>query len=139
MLKPIEIDENVSLAAQLKEEEGGRPIILINKFNVKPEDMDNNNNNNNNNNNLFNAWAAGTAYYYLKQKKPGFISMQLHRGIGGSCVIINYPVWESVRHTLSRRQAILNLGRRLHITQIVLSGVTLSFFRKVAVKGICMD
>jgi hypothetical protein len=126
MLKPIEMDENVTLAVQLEEEEGGRPVILINKFNVKPEYLDQ----------LLNAWAADTAY--LKQK-PGFISTQLHRGIGGSCVFINHAVWESVRHTLSRRQAILHLGRRLHVIQIVLCGVTLSFFRKVAVSGICVD
>lgn len=123
MLKPIEMDENVTLAVQLEEEEGGGPVILINKFNIKPEDVDNNNS-------LLNAWAADAAdYYYLKQKEPGFIYSQLHRGIGGSCVFINYAVWESVRHTLSRRQAI----------QIVLRGITLSFFRKVAVSGICVD
>jgi hypothetical protein len=126
MLKPIEMDENVTLAVQLEEEEGGGPVILINKFNVKPEDLDQ----------LLNAWAADAAY--LKQK-PGFIYSQLHRGIGGSCVFINYAVWESVRHTLSRRQAILHLGRLLHLIQIVLRGITLSFFRKVAVSGICVD
>jgi hypothetical protein len=126
MLNPIEMDENVTLAVQLEEEEGGRPVILINKFNVKPEDLDQ----------LLNAWAVEAAY--LKQKQ-GFIYSQLHRGIGGSCVFINYAVWESVRHTLSRRQAILHLGRRLHLIQIVLCGITLSFFRKVAVPGICVD
>lgn len=129
MLKPIEMDENVTFAVQLEEEEGGRPVILINKFNVKPEDLDQ----------LLNAWAADTADYYLKQKEPSFIYSQLHRGIGGSCVFINYAVWEYVRHTLSRRQAILHLGRRLHLIQIVLRGITLSFFRKVAVSGICVD
>jgi hypothetical protein len=126
MLNPIEMDENVTLAVQLEEEEGGRPVILINKFNVKPEDLDQ----------LLNAWAVEAAY--LKQKQ-GFIYSQLHRGIGGSCVFINYAVWESVRHTLSRRQAILHLGRLLHLIQIVLRGITLSFFRKVAVPGICVD
>jgi hypothetical protein len=132
MLKPIEMDENVTLAVQLEEEEGGGPVILINKFNIKPEDVDNNNS-------LLNAWAADAADYYLKQKESIFIYSQLHRGIGGSCVFINYAVWESVRHTLSRRQAILHLGRLLHLIQIVLRGITLSFFRKVAVSGICVD
>ena len=61
MLKPIEMDENVTLAVQLEEEEGGGPVILINKFNIKPEDVDNNNS-------LLNAWAADAADYYLKQK-----------------------------------------------------------------------
>ena len=126
MLKPIEMDENVTLAVQLEEEEGGRPVILINKFNVEPKDLDQ----------LLNAWTADAAY--LKQR-TWFIYSQLQRGIGGSCVFINYAVWESVRHTLSRRQAILHLGRRLHLIQIVLRGITLSFFRKVAVPGICVD
>jgi hypothetical protein len=61
MLKMVEMDENVTLAAQLEENSGGRSVILINKFNVKPEDAEN----------LLKAWAADAAY--LKQK-PGFIS-----------------------------------------------------------------
>ena len=42
MLKMVEMDENVKLAAQLEEQKDsrGRPVILINKFNVKPEDVD---------------------------------------------------------------------------------------------------
>src|ERR687883_343718 len=86
MLRMAEMDENVTLAAQLEEQkDSGRPVILINKFNVKPEDVDQ----------LLKAWAWDAAY--LKQK-PGFISTQLHRGIGGSCVFINYAVWESIAH-----------------------------------------
>ena len=80
----VEMDENVTLAAQLGEETR-RSVILINKFNVKPEDADN----------LLKAWAADAAY--LKQK-PGFISTQLHRGISGSCVFVDYAVWESVEY-----------------------------------------
>ena len=85
MLKMVEMDENVTLAAQLQEQRNGQSVILINKFNVKPEDVDS----------LLKAWAADAAY--IKQKS-GFISTQLHRGIGGSCVFINYAVWESVEH-----------------------------------------
>src|SRR5215213_5374957 len=84
MLKMVEMVEKVTFAAQLKGKDGG-PEILINKFNVKPEEVDQ----------LLKAWAADAAY--LKQK-PGFISTQLHRGIGGSCVFINYAVWESVKY-----------------------------------------
>jgi hypothetical protein len=105
MLKMAEMDENVTLAAQL-EEESRRSVILINKFNVKPEDADN----------LLNAWAADAAY--LKHK-PGFISTQLHRGIGGSCVFINYASG-SLLSILSMRLVILNLGQPLHIIQTVL-------------------
>jgi hypothetical protein len=38
MLKQVEMDENVTLAAQL-EEKDRRYVILINKFNVKPDDV----------------------------------------------------------------------------------------------------
>jgi heme-degrading monooxygenase HmoA len=34
----------------------------------------------------------------LDEKQPGFISTQLHQGIAGSNVLINYAVWESVAH-----------------------------------------
>ena len=56
MLKMVEMDENVTLAAQLEEQMNGHSVILINKFNVKPEDVDS----------LLKAWAADAAY--LKQK-----------------------------------------------------------------------
>jgi heme-degrading monooxygenase HmoA len=80
MIKLIEMDEKVTFSSQMEENVG--PIILINKFNVNPEDVDQ----------LLKAWAADAAYF---KQQPGFISTQLHRGIGGSCVFINYAVWES--------------------------------------------
>jgi hypothetical protein len=40
MLKMVEMDENVTLAAQLGgQNDGGRSVILINKFNVKSDDV----------------------------------------------------------------------------------------------------
>jgi heme-degrading monooxygenase HmoA len=76
MIKLIEMDEMVTLSAQM--EQNISPVILINKFNVKPDQ-------------LLKAWAADAAYF---KQQPGFISTQLYRGIGGSCVFINYAVWE---------------------------------------------
>jgi heme-degrading monooxygenase HmoA len=32
------------------------------------------------------------------KRQPGFISTQLHRAIGGSCMFMIYAVWESVDH-----------------------------------------
>jgi heme-degrading monooxygenase HmoA len=123
MLKMAEMDENVTLAEQL-EEDGQRSVILINKFNVKPEDADN----------LLKAWAADAAY--LKQK-PGFISAQLHRSIRGSCVIINYAVWESVEHF---KQATSDPAFRSALSHYLDSTVASPhLFRKVAVPGVCVD
>lgn len=81
MVKMVEMDEAVSLQQQMGQEVG--PVILINKFNVQPEDVDS----------FLAAWAADAAFF---KRQPGFISTQLHRGIGGSCVFVNYAVWESV-------------------------------------------
>jgi heme-degrading monooxygenase HmoA len=123
MLKMAEMDENVTLAEQL-EEDGQRSVILINKFNVKPEDAIN----------LLKAWAADAAY--LKQK-PGFISAQLHRSIRGSCVIINYAVWESVEHF---KQATSDPAFRSALAHYPDSTVVSPhLFRKVAVPGVCVD
>jgi heme-degrading monooxygenase HmoA len=32
------------------------------------------------------------------KRQPGFLSTQLHQGIGGSTTFLNYAVWESVAH-----------------------------------------
>ena len=74
----------MTLATQL-DEKNGRPVILINKFDVKPNDVDE----------FLAAWEADATYF---KQKPGFISTQLHRGIGGSCAFINYTEWKSVEH-----------------------------------------
>lgn len=61
------------------------PAILINLFTVAPADVDA----------LLKAWEADANW--MKQQ-PGYISTQLHRGMGGSCVFMNYAVWESTAH-----------------------------------------
>jgi hypothetical protein len=85
MIMFIEMDENVTLADQLQKggKDDRRSVILRNKFNVKPDNVRGH----------LEAWAADAAY--LKQKL-GFISAQLHRGISGRCVFVNYAVSESV-------------------------------------------
>jgi heme-degrading monooxygenase HmoA len=44
---------------------------------------------------LLKAWEDDANW--MKQQ-AGYISTQLHRGIAGSCVFLNYAVWESVAH-----------------------------------------
>jgi heme-degrading monooxygenase HmoA len=84
MIRFIEMEENVTIADQLQKggKDDRRSVIMINKFNVKPHDV----------RGLLEAWAADAAY--LKQKQ-GFNYAQLHRGISGSCVFVNYAVWRS--------------------------------------------
>src|SRR3712207_6101533 len=78
----VEMDRHVSLFEQMEEQEVGS-VILINTFTVEPEEADR----------LQEAWASDATF--MKQQ-PGFISTQLHRGIGGSSVFVNYAMWESV-------------------------------------------
>ena len=80
-LKPL--DEVVPIFQQLATEQS--PVILVNVFNVEAKDIPA----------LVEAWAADANW--MKQQ-PGYISTQLHRGIGGSTVFLNYAIWESVAH-----------------------------------------
>jgi heme-degrading monooxygenase HmoA len=80
MPKLVEMDRHVSLFEQMEEQVGS--VILINTFTVEPEEADQ----------LQEAWASDAAF--MKQQ-PGFISTQLHRGIGGSSVFVNYAVWDA--------------------------------------------
>ena len=128
MIKLVEMDENVKPTSQLEEEEwkedGGRSVILINKFNVKPEDVPE----------LLTAWAADATHH---KQTAGFISTQLHRDIGGSCVFVNYIVWESVEHF---KQASRDPAFKSALARYPASTVTSPhLFRKVAVPRICVD
>ena len=80
-LKPL--DTAVPIFQQLGTEQS--PVILVNVFNVAAADIPA----------LLEAWAADANW--MKQQ-PGYISTQLHRGIAGSTVFLNYAVWESVGH-----------------------------------------
>jgi quinol monooxygenase YgiN len=122
MLRLAEMDDRVRLADQLAEEVG--PVILINTFQVAPEEVDA----------LLEAWAADAAH--LKQR-PGFISAQLHRGIGGSGVFLNHAVWESVaafRDAFGDPQFQATFARYPDSTV-----ASPHLFQKVAVPGICVD
>lgn len=121
MPKLTEMDEQVSLFAQIEADAG--PVILINTFTVKPEDADQ----------LLKAWAADAAY--MKQQ-PGFISTQLHRGIAGSSVFLNYAVWESTEHF---KRAFTTPEFRSRLANYPASVVASPhLFTKLAVPGICV-
>ncbi|MEI7450591.1 MAG: antibiotic biosynthesis monooxygenase family protein [Desulfomonile sp.] len=83
MLQFRPLDEVVPIQKQLGESVS--PVILINIFTVAENDV----------NALLKAWESDANWM---KKQPGYISTQLHRGIGGSCVFLNYAVWESVSH-----------------------------------------
>ena len=80
-LKPL--DSNISIFQQVGTDLS--PVILVNVFQVAEADIPA----------LLKAWEADANW--MKQQ-PGYISTQLHRGIAGSSVFMNYAVWESVAH-----------------------------------------
>ena len=65
------------------ETKGGRPVSVINKISVTPEEADD----------LVRHW---TTDFEIMRQQPGYISMQLYGGIGESGVFLNCSVWESV-------------------------------------------
>ena len=83
MLQLSPLDPNVPIFHQLAAEVS--PVVLVNIFVVAETDIPA----------LLEAWAADANW--MKQQ-PGYISTQLHQGIAGSTVFMNYAVWESVAH-----------------------------------------
>jgi len=121
MVAFVEMDEEVSIQDQLADT--GGPVILINKFTVKPDEAEQ----------LMRAWADDAAWM---KRQPGFISTQLHRGIAGSGVFLNYAVWESTAHF---RAAFTNPEFQAKLGHYPSSAIASPhLFRKVAVSGICV-
>ena len=97
-------------------------MVLINVFTVDAKDVDA----------LLDAWAHDANWM---KRQPGYISTQLHRGIGGSCVFLNYALWESVAHF---RQAFTHPEFMGALAAYPSSAVASPhLFAKVAVPNLC--
>ena len=128
MAKFVEMAYRVKFKDQIEEKIVGS-VILINKFNVEPSQVEQ----------FFKDWGDDAINF---KQQPGFISAQLHKGIGQSSVFINYAVWESMEHY---KQAI-NKMLFTHESQSPLLKydddsliISPHLFKKVAVPGICED
>jgi heme-degrading monooxygenase HmoA len=122
MVKIVEMDETITLDKQF--EENLDYIILINKINLDPEDV----------NQFLKAWASDAE---IMKQQPGFISTQLHRGVAESSTFINYAVWES---TSQFKRALNNSQFQAKPSDYPASTVVSPhLFKKVAVPGICVD
>ena len=122
MVRIVEMDEDVTLKSQLEEDVGS--VILLNKFTVKLEDVDQ----------FLKLFAATTEMF---KQQPGFISAQLHRRIGASSTFFNYVIWESAKHfklAFNRPEFRSSMADLLPNTVI-----SPHLFKKVAVPGICVD
>jgi heme-degrading monooxygenase HmoA len=123
MIKIVEMDEKVKLSDQMEEKNVGA-VILINKFTLNPEDVDQ----------FLKTWASAAE---IAKKLPGVISLQLHRGIAGSRVFVAYVVFES---TGTIKQLYNSPDFQSKISEYPASVViSPHLFRKVAVPAICVD
>ena len=129
MAKFVEMDDSVKFKEQIGEKGIEGSIILINKFNVDPDKIEQ----------FLKDWAEDANRF---KQQPGFIFTQLHKGIGKSSVFINYAVWESIAHY---KEAINKLvfspqtqSRLLKYDDNSLA-ISPHLFQKVAVTGICED
>ena len=118
----VEMDLLVPFTQQLGDTHIGS-VVLLNKFTVTPEDCTA----------FLSSWADDAAY--MKQQ-PGFITAQLHRGIAGSCVFLNYAVWESLEAFRTAFAQPEFRGRLAHYPASTVASPHL--FDKVAVPGICV-
>jgi heme-degrading monooxygenase HmoA len=81
MLKLRPLDPTHAIDQQLGA--SASPVVLINLFTVAEADVPA----------LLIAWEKDALW--MKQQR-GFLSTQLHRAIGGSCMFLNYALWDSV-------------------------------------------
>jgi heme-degrading monooxygenase HmoA len=125
----VEMDDRVKFKDQIEEKAIDGQVILINKFNVAQGKVEQ----------FLKDWGEDATNF---KQQPGFISTQLHKGIGKSSVFINYAVWESMEHYKKAINKILFRSKsqspllKYDDESLVLSP---HLFKKIAVPGICVD
>ena len=128
MIKFIEMDKNVTIKDQIKEEQenkNGDSVILINKFDVSPDKIEQ----------FLKDWAETSSLF---EQQPGFITTELYKGIGKSSIYISYQVWKSIDDFKKGSSSVLNsddVNSRLakYNDSLVISS---HLFRKVVAPGI---
>ena len=75
-----ELEPRATIESQLSDT--GGPVVLLNVFTLAPEDSAA----------FLQAWSAESEFF---KQQPGYISTQLHQGVGGTTMYVNYAVWES--------------------------------------------
>ncbi len=119
-MKPL--DENVSIMEQIKSDVS--PVVLVNIFDVDEKDVPA----------LIKAWEDDANWM---KKQAGYISTQLHRGIAGSTVFMNYAIWDSVedfRNAFSHPE--FQEAMKAYPSSAVASP---HLFSKIAVPNLCTE
>jgi heme-degrading monooxygenase HmoA len=99
------------------------PVVLLSTFLVKHEHVE--------------EFLAGfRKQFAIMRKQPGLISAQLHRGLAGSCLFMNYVIWESTdafKHGFESPEFQAQLKQYPPGTE-----VSAFMFQRVAVPGMCL-
>lgn len=120
MIDLVQIDRDVSFLDQLKDDVA--PAVLVNIFQFSGEHLQE----------VLDAWVRDADFM---KKQPGFISAQLHKGVAGSNMLLNYALWSS---TEDLRRAFISDEFQSYLKKYP-QGVTASphVFQLVGVSGIC--
>jgi quinol monooxygenase YgiN len=117
----VNLDDRVTFKQQLEHNTG--PVVLMSTFLVPPDQVD--------------SFLEGfKKQFAIMRKQPGLISAQLHRGIAGSSLFMNYIVWESIdafKHGYELPEFQAQLKQYPPGTV-----VSASFFQRVAIPGMCV-
>lgn len=122
MLEHEEMDPRQSLSGQF-DDPSNEPVILINLFDVDPADHE-----------AFKAAWQKDAEFFKAQ--PGYISAQLHQGVGNSSMFLNYAVFENAAaFGATTEQPEFKPLRAIYPDSATAHP---HLFRRVAIKGICI-
>ena len=126
MAKFVEMDERTKFKDQAEEKIAGQ-VILINKFNVHPDKVEQ----------FLNDWTEDASAF---KRQQGFVSAQLHKGVGKSSVFVNYAVWESMEaYKEAVNKIVFSSEPQSQFLKYDDNSLVISphLFKKVAVPGIC--
>lgn len=120
-MKFQELEPRATIESQLGDT--GGPVVLLNVFTMDAKDAAD----------FLRAWAAESEFF---KKQPGYISTQLHQGVGGSTMYVNYAVWESAAAFAAafRNPKFKETAKQFPASVIALPHL----IRKVAVPGFCV-
>lgn len=122
MLKRVELDPTFALEQQFADE-SGKTTILINLFDVDLEDRED----------FKTAWQEDAEFF---EAQPGYISAQLHQGIGDSRMFLNYAVFENTAaFAATNQQPEFGPLRGVYPDSATAHP---HLFRRLAIPGICV-